>query len=103
MALLRLFLTPVLERALSWTQLSEDLARKGFRLTFRLGHLVILDDTGEGMCTGSDLGVPLARLAERLGRPCVKASRTGEAGELVESTTPAPTPGNVRRAEPRNR
>lgn len=83
LALLRLFLTPVLERALSWSQLSEDLAHKGFRLAFRRGHMVILNDSGEGMCTGSDLGVPLARLAERIGRPCVRANRTGEAGELA--------------------
>lgn len=83
LALLRLFLAPVLERAVSWPQLSEDLGRKGFRLTFRLGHLVILNDSGEGMCTGSDLGVPLARLAERIGRPCVQADRNGEAGELA--------------------
>lgn len=86
LALLRIFLTPLLERATDWTQLSEALARKGFGLTFRRGHLVILNDSGEAMCTGSDLGVPLARLAERLGRPSVRADRSGEAGELA----PAP-------------
>ncbi|WP_323767315.1 hypothetical protein [Antarctobacter sp.] len=83
LALLRLFLSPILEGAKSWQTLSEQLARKGFRVTFRLGHMVILNDTGEGLCTGSDLGVPLARLAERIGRPRVRAHREGQAGELA--------------------
>lgn len=83
LALLRLFLAPILEGAKTWQTLSEQLARKGFGLTFRRGHMVILNDTGEGLCTGSDLGVPLARLAERIGRPRVRAHRTGQAGELA--------------------
>lgn len=103
LALLRLFLAPVLERALSWKQLSEDLGRKGFRLTFRLGHLVILNDSGEGMCTGSDLGVPLARLAERLGRPCVLADRSGQAGELIPSPDLGDMPTPIRHNEARRR
>ena len=83
LALLRLFLAPILEGAKSWQNLAELLGRKGFRVTFRRGHMVILNDSGEGLCTGSDLGVPLARLAERIGRPRVRAHRTGEAGELA--------------------
>tara|TARA_R100000750_G_scaffold12923_1_gene8265 strand:- start:1481 stop:1840 length:360 start_codon:yes stop_codon:yes gene_type:complete len=86
LALLRLFLAPILEGAKNWQTLSEQLARKGFGLTFRRGHLVILNDTGEGLCTGSDLGVPLARLAKRIGRPRVRAHRTGQAGELASSS-----------------
>ncbi|WP_255564083.1 hypothetical protein [Mameliella sp. CS4] len=82
LSLLRLFLTPILERAASWQTLHEQLCAKGFRLVFRRGHMVIVNDTGEGMCTGSDLGVPLAQLSARIGRPCVRAHRTGETGEL---------------------
>lgn len=85
LSLLRLFLSPILEGAKNWQTLSEQLARKGFRVTFRQGHMVILNDTGEGLCTGSDLGVPLARLAERIGRPRVRAHRTGRAGELASA------------------
>ncbi|KHQ53076.1 MULTISPECIES: hypothetical protein [Mameliella] len=82
LSLLRLFLTPILERAASWQALHEQLCAKGFRLVFRRGHMVILNDTGEGLCTGSDLGVPLAALSARIGRPCVRAHRTGQTGEL---------------------
>ncbi|SNS18855.1 hypothetical protein [Antarctobacter heliothermus] len=85
LSLLRLFLAPILEGAKNWQTLSEQLARKGFQLTFRRGHMVILNDIGEGLCTGSDLGVPLARLAERIGRPRVRAHRTGQAGELASA------------------
>ncbi len=82
LSLLRLFLTPVLERARNWYELSDQLRAKGFTLTFRQGRFVILNELGEAICTGRDLGVPLSRLAERLGRPRVCANRTGEAGEL---------------------
>ena len=82
LSLLRLFLTPIFERASGWQGLSEQLSRKGFRLAFRQGQMVILNDAGEGLCTGSDLGVPLAKLAARMGRPCVRAHRTGDTGEL---------------------
>ncbi|MGP6088484.1 hypothetical protein [Antarctobacter jejuensis] len=83
LSLLRLFLTPVLERARNWYELSEQLRAKGFALTFRQGRFVILNEVGEALCTGRDLGVPLAGLAKRLGRPRVCADRTGEAGELA--------------------
>lgn len=83
LALLRLFLSPILEGARSWQNLTEQLACKGFGVTFRLGHMVILNDSGEGLCTGRDLGVPLAGLAKRLGRPRVRAHHTGKAGELA--------------------
>ena len=82
LSLLRLFLTPVLETARDWCELTEHLRAKGFSLTFRQGRFVILNDLGEAICTGRDLGVPMARLAERLGRPRVCANRSGKAGEL---------------------
>lgn len=88
LSLLRLFLTPVLERARSWYELSDRLRAKGFAVTFRQGRFVIVNELGEALCTGSDLGVPLARLAKRLGRPCVRADRTGKAGELAPRDTP---------------
>jgi hypothetical protein len=83
LALLRLFLTPVMEQARSWAELSRGLSDKGFGLTFRKGHLVVLNDTGNALCTGRDLGTPLASLSERIGRPCVRADRSGQTGALV--------------------
>ncbi|WP_425100812.1 hypothetical protein [Tropicibacter sp. S64] len=80
--LLRGFLTPIFEAAESWSSLTTALATKGYGLAFREGHLVILDEAGRGLCTGSALGVPLRSLAKRMGRPCVRASLDGHAGTL---------------------
>jgi hypothetical protein len=85
LSLLRLFLTPVLEQADSWSDLDRTLAQKGYGLTFRQGRLIVLNDHGEALCTGRDLGVPLATLADRIGRPCVRADRTGQTGDLILS------------------
>lgn len=81
-ALLRLFLAPILETAPDWAGLAKALAAKGYDLCFREGHLVILNDLGEALCTGSDIGVPMARIAARIGRPCVLAHRDGHSGTL---------------------
>jgi hypothetical protein len=81
-ALLRLFLVPILETAPDWGTLARALAAKGYALCFREGHLVILNGLGEALCTGSALGVPMARIAARIGRPCVRAHRDGHSGEL---------------------
>ncbi len=83
LAMLRLFLVPILEQADTWADLSRQLAEKGFGLSFRRGHLVIQNDRNEALCTGRDLGVPLAVLSARIGRPCVRAHRTGETGDLA--------------------
>ncbi|WP_240672106.1 hypothetical protein [Tropicibacter alexandrii] len=81
-ALLRLFLAPILETATSWEDLGQRLATKGYRLGFLSGHLVIRNEAGEAVCTGSGLGTPLAEIAARIGRPCVKAHPGGQSGEL---------------------
>jgi hypothetical protein len=80
--MLRLFLAPILETATTWTELAERLAQKGFALTFRHGHLVILSDEGAPLCTGSDMGVPMAEISARIGRACVTAHRSGTTGML---------------------
>ncbi|MDU8910099.1 hypothetical protein [Aestuariicoccus sp. MJ-SS9] len=83
-ALLRAFLTPILERASSWDDLTRGLAGKGYGIAFRAGHLVLLRlDTGAAVCTGQFLGVPLRSLSARLGRPCVKVHRGGRSGSLA--------------------
>lgn len=83
-ALMRAFLTPVLEQATSWDGLIRDLARKGYGIAFRAGHLVLLRlDTGAAVCTGRFLGVPLRSLSERIGRPCIKVHRGGRSGSLA--------------------
>lgn len=81
-SLFRLFLAPILEHATSWFEIAEMLREKGYEMTFREGHLVILNDLGEALCTGSDIGVPMSRIAARIGRPCVLAHRDGHSGVL---------------------
>lgn len=81
-SLLRLFLAPILEHATSWFEMADMLRKKGYEVTFREGHLVILNDLGIALCTGADIGVPMARIADRIGRPCVLAHRDGHSGEL---------------------
>lgn len=85
-ALLRLFLAPILESSPSWTQIVAGLAAKGYRLAFREGHLVILDEMAQPICTGSDLGVPMAQISARIGRPCVRAHADGQSGVLDSRT-----------------
>lgn len=83
-ALLRGFLTPILEQARSWDELTTGLSRKGYGIAFRAGHLVLLRlDTGAAICTGRFLGVPLRALSDRLGRPCIKVHRGGLSGSLA--------------------
>ena len=82
-ALLRGFLTPILEAAASWTDLRDRLACKGYGLEFRSGRMVILDAASEEpVCTGQHLGVPLRALATRLGRPTVKLCLGGASAVL---------------------
>lgn len=82
--LLRSFLTPLLEGATSWRGLADALADKGYGLGFREGHLVIHNaDSGEPICTGNTLGVPLKVLAKRLGRPAVRVHQGGATGDLA--------------------
>ena len=81
-AVLRLVLVPILETAPDWHALSRRLQRKGYGLGFRDGRLVIRSERGDAICTGSSLGVPLRAIARRIGRPCIRADRTGRAGYL---------------------
>ena len=81
-AVLRLVLVPILETAPDWRTLSQGIRSKGYDLGFRDGRLVILSETGETICTGRSLGVPLRSIAQRIGRPCIRADRTGRAGHL---------------------
>ncbi|PYG31128.1 hypothetical protein [Pelagimonas varians] len=81
-ALLRLFLSPILETASNWREISDRLGKKGYRISFRLGRLVILNEHGDAVSTGRGLGVPLAAIAERIGRPSIRAQIDGISGEL---------------------
>ena len=82
LALLRGFLAPILRDSATWEEIGRRLAAKGHGLAFREGHLVIVDEGGEGVCTGAALGVPLRSIAGRIGRPCIRASADGHFGEL---------------------
>ncbi|MCR8549021.1 hypothetical protein M4578_14375 [Salipiger sp. P9] len=82
-ALLRQVLLPVLETAPDWKTLAKTLARKGYDITFRMGHMVILNaETGAALCTGRMLGAPLQSLSGRLGRPALRLNPDGCSAEL---------------------
>ena len=81
--LLMLFLAPVLEQATDWANLAEELTKRGYDLDFEDGRLVISDSyTGVAVCCGSDVGHPLKKLVERLGRPKLRADHTGHFARL---------------------
>lgn len=82
MMLLRTVLLPVFERASSWGDLCHRLATKGYEITFRSGHLVLIDESGRPVCTGAMIGSPLARLADRLGRPKLRSACDGASATL---------------------
>ncbi|WP_439522114.1 hypothetical protein [Marivita sp.] len=80
--LLRTVLLPHFERATSWGDLCHRLATKGYAITFRRGHLVLEDESGRPVCTGSMIGSPLSRLADRLGRPKLRTDCSGATATL---------------------
>lgn len=81
---LRAVLLPLFETADNWADLQTTLGARGYRIGFCAGHLTILEsETGRGLCTGSRLGAPLARLARRLGRPRIRLAAGGSTAELV--------------------
>ena len=80
--LLRTVLLPHFEHATSWADLCRRLAAKGYKITFRVGHLVLADETGRLICTGAMIGSPLARLANRLGRPKLRSACDGSSATL---------------------
>jgi len=80
--LLRTVLLPHFEHATSWGDLCKRLAAKGYEITFRFGHLVLADETGRPVCTGAMIGTPLARLADRLGRPKLRSACNGATATL---------------------
>ncbi|MGR3377699.1 hypothetical protein [Salipiger abyssi] len=82
-ALLRQVLLPIFESASEWASLAAALARRGYALTFRMGHMVILNaETGTALCTGGTIGAPLGTLSARLGRPALRLNPDGCTAEL---------------------
>lgn len=80
--LLRAFLLRHFEQAQSWADLCSRLKSKGFEIAFRSGHLVLIDENDNAVCTGSMIGSPLSELAERLGRPKLRSDCTGATATL---------------------
>ncbi|MCT4611034.1 MAG: hypothetical protein N4A70_17760 [Pelagimonas sp.] len=68
-ALLRLFLNPILETSANWAEIAQRLREKGYDYDFVEGRMVILNDMAKPLCTGRDLGVPLAEITQRIGAP----------------------------------
>ncbi len=82
--LLYSFLSPILQTAGSWSELRNELAGKGYDVTFRAGRMVLKNaESGDAICTGRAIGMPLRALASRIGRPCIKANPDGVSGELL--------------------
>lgn len=82
--LLSSFLTPILEQADNWRDLRNRLAAKGYDISFRAGRMVVTNtESGNAVCTGRSIGMPLRALATRIGRPNIKAHSDGVSGELV--------------------
>jgi hypothetical protein len=82
---LRAALAPLFARAQSWQDLRAALADKGLNLAIRGGRLTVIETAGGApLCTARWLGMPLAALSARLGRPCVKALPGSDAaGEFL--------------------
>jgi hypothetical protein len=82
--LLRISMLPEIDAASDWKDLETRLGSKGFGLTFRDGRMIFVRlDDGQEICTGRFLGVPMTELADRLGRPNVRAGRDGRTGRLI--------------------
>ena len=70
LVLLQGFIAPILKRAISWSNLSEQLARKGYAMVLRDGEGILFSqESKRDICTSSHLGMPLADLIKRLGAP----------------------------------
>ncbi len=83
-AMLRMVLRPVLDGATDWRGLSRALARKGYRLAFRDGRMLIVDGySDQAISTGAAIGAPLRALAERLGRPPLRLVDDGRSAVLA--------------------
>lgn len=81
--LLRSLVLPAFEHARTWKELVEALDSIGFGLAIANGHLALTEaDTGARICTGRFLGMPLAQLSERMGKPVVRALGEGD-GEFL--------------------
>lgn len=80
--LLRTVLLPHFECAQSWGDLCNRLQSKGYEITFRQGHLVLTNEAGKAVCTGAMIGSPLAKLADRLGRPKLRSDCSGARASL---------------------
>lgn len=83
--LLRSLVLPAFDHANSWCELAEALATIGFGLSIKDGHLTLVDcDQGISICSGRFLGKPLVEMSQKLGKPVIRATLSGDAsGEFV--------------------
>ncbi|CUJ86052.1 hypothetical protein RUE5091_00418 [Ruegeria denitrificans] len=83
-ALLRATIRPVFDTAASWSNLTDILKDKGYRLAFRQGRLCITDRaTDERICGIRFLGFEFRELVRRLGRPIVVARGNDADGDIL--------------------
>lgn len=69
MTLLRCFLMPIMETASDWCEMVNRFRAKGYGIGLRGDRLVVLNEAGEAICTGSSLGMPLVSIMRRIGPP----------------------------------
>lgn len=85
-ALLRAAIRPVFSSAISWSNLTEILKDKGYRLAFRQGLLCITDrTTGDRVCGLRFLGFDFKDLVRQLGRPIVVARGNEADGDVLSA------------------
>ncbi|MGV6847004.1 MAG: hypothetical protein ACWA5A_01365 [Marinibacterium sp.] len=72
-ALMRGWLSPLIEQAANWPGFLDALKLRGYGLAFRSGRLWLVHrDTSRRVCTMRHLGASMRDLAVRFGRPAVR-------------------------------
>jgi len=80
---LRSLVLPAFEKAETWRDLVAALDSIGFGLAIQKGRLTLTDcHSGEQICTGRYLGMPLKDLVKRFGKPVVKSLGEGN-GDFI--------------------
>ena len=81
--LLRSKVLPIFDQANSWRGLVVALCEQGFGISIRNGRLWLTQiEDKHRICTARFLGMPLASLSKRLGKPCILAVGNGN-GEFM--------------------
>ena len=90
-ALFRASLYPVISQSPNWATLADRLRIKGYGLAMRDGRLFLTSQqTGARVCSFRFLGLPLADMVARLGRPIVRALPGNQGDGDISGAHPQP-------------